>query len=198
MQASINLGVDTSNIHIATTHAVIKYPAFASLHFLSCPAPMQWNIEVTPRGGDCVKFWIGMLSNTGRLKTATRAKKNEGRNYTFCPILMKNRGRNTTFSPLQIHTLLVQQVIVDSSGGQNSITVLFWWPFTKLPVPLMKWRVPHQVVRPRRWCDRSATRPSNFAAWECGQCLKFSQKSCRSSCLEHDESQIINIKFKKN
>ena len=28
---------------------------------------------------------------------AARVKKG-GRNYTFCPILMKNRGRNTTFS----------------------------------------------------------------------------------------------------
>ena len=30
-------------------------------------------------------------------RNATRVKKG-GRNYTFCPILMKNRGRNTTFS----------------------------------------------------------------------------------------------------
>ena len=30
-------------------------------------------------------------------QNATRVKKG-GRNYTFCPILMKNRGRNTTFS----------------------------------------------------------------------------------------------------
>ena len=30
-------------------------------------------------------------------RNATRVKKG-GRNYTFCPILMKNRGRNMTFS----------------------------------------------------------------------------------------------------
>ena len=34
-----------------------------------------------------------------------------------------------------------------------------------------------------------------FALEYLSQCLKLSQKSCRSSCLE---SQIINIKLKKN
>ena len=32
-------------------------------------------------------------------RNATRVKKG-GRNYTFCPILMKNRGQNTTFSSI--------------------------------------------------------------------------------------------------
>ena len=49
------------------------------------------------RGGYSVRFWIGMLSTARRLETLQGSKK-EGRNYTFCPILMKNRGRNTTFS----------------------------------------------------------------------------------------------------
>ena len=34
-------------------------------------------------------------------RNATRVKKG-GRNYTFCPILMKNRGRNTTFSSFML------------------------------------------------------------------------------------------------
>ena len=50
-----------------------------------------------PRGGYSVRFWIGMLSIARRLETLQGSKKG-GRNYTFCPILMKNRGRNTTFS----------------------------------------------------------------------------------------------------
>ena len=48
-------------------------------------------------GGYLVGFWIGMLSTARRLETLRGSKKG-GRNYTFCPILMKNRGRNTTFS----------------------------------------------------------------------------------------------------
>ena len=56
-------------------------------------------------GGECgggggvysIRFWIGMLLTARRLETLQGLKK-RGRNYTFCPILMKNRCRNTTFS----------------------------------------------------------------------------------------------------
>ena len=56
----------------------------------------KWKLEY-PGGGYSVRFWIGMLSTARRLETLQGSKKG-GRNYTFCPILMKNRGRNTTFS----------------------------------------------------------------------------------------------------
>ena len=60
--------------------------------------PLAKQDEVNPRGGGySVRFWIGMLSTVRRLETLQGSKKG-GRNYTFCPILMKNRGRNTTFS----------------------------------------------------------------------------------------------------
>ena len=47
-------------------------------------------------GGYSVRFRIGMLLTARWLETLLGWKR--GRNYTFCPILMKNRGRNTTFS----------------------------------------------------------------------------------------------------
>ena len=52
----------------------------------------------TPGGGGV----LGQVSDRDAphrpsTRNATRVKKG-GRNYTFCPILMKNRGRNMTFS----------------------------------------------------------------------------------------------------
>ena len=100
---------DMTNNHLVITNQI--HNTFSSLRdptqdteymsLLKSP-PAYQSVSVPPgedvaRGGYSVRFWIGMLSTARRLETLQGSKKG-GRNYTFCPILMKNRGRNTTFS----------------------------------------------------------------------------------------------------
>ena len=80
--------------------------------------------------------WSGVGQVTDRdaahrpsTRNATRVKKG-GRNYTFCPILMRNRGRNTTFS-----TFLLKY------RGQN----------TTFPSFLLKYRGRNTTNFPETW-----------------------------------------------
>ena len=70
---------------------------FTGIKKCELPTPnCVWGMKQTPGGV------LGQVSDRDAphrpsTRNATRVKKG-GRNYTFCPILMKNRGRNTTFS----------------------------------------------------------------------------------------------------
>ena len=66
---------------------------FASKLHALYPLPGTHFIEYSVLG----QVWDRDAPHRPSTRNATRVKKG-GRNYTFCPILMKNRGRNTTFS----------------------------------------------------------------------------------------------------